>query len=233
MLTPGPPDPPDAIVFDLDGLLIDSEGAWARASQQVVEDLGGLWDEGVHRRLLGTGPAAAALVVAEYLGNRHDPAQIATRMLAAAVTEFGRGLDPRPGATDLVVALHGRLPLAVATNSSRMLAEHALSAVGLAERFETVVCADDVTAPKPAPEPYAQACAGCGARPGRSVALEDSPAGVQSATAAGLWVIGCPSLPDVTLSAHAVIASLADIDPDVLVQSGRGMGSRGSRDRPT
>lgn len=234
MPPPAPPFPPDAVVFDLDGLLVDSEGAWARATRRVVEDLGGPWDDGVHRLLLGTGPDAAARIVAAHLGHRHGPDAVAARMLVAAADEFATGLDPRPGALHLVAALHGRLPLAVATNSSRVLAEPALASSGLAGRFEAVVCADDVVAPKPAPEPYAKACAACGARAGRSVALEDSPAGTQSARAAGLWVIGCPSLPGVALpAADAVVASLAEVDADVLVQSARGTGSRGSRDRPT
>lgn len=229
-----PPHVPDAVVFDLDGLLVDSEDAWARASRQVVEELGGVWDDAVHRRLLGTGPAAAALLLAEYLGARHDPGDVARRMLAAATVQFAAGLEPRPGALALVAALHGRLPLAVATNSSRTLAQVALASVGLAEAFETVVCADDVAAPKPAPDPYLLACAHCAARPTRSVALEDSPAGTRSARTAGLWVIGCPSLPDVDLTAaHALVGSLVDVDADALVQSGRVEGSRGSRDSPT
>lgn len=230
----GPPHSVDAVVFDLDGLLIDSEDAWARATRRVVEDLGGHWDDAVHRLLLGTGPDAAARIVVEYLGGRHRPEAVAARMLAAAIAEFAGGLEPRPGARDLVTALHGLLPLAVATNSSRVLAERALACVGLAGMFETVVTADDVIAPKPAPEPYLLACVGCGARPERSVALEDSPAGTQSARAAGLWVIGCASLPDVALpAADVVVGSLAEVDPAALVQSVRVAGSRGSRDRPT
>lgn len=233
-MTPGPPFAPDAVVFDLDGLLIDSEGAWARASRWVVEDLGGIWHDGVHRRLLGSGPTEAARIVAEHLGCGHDPVAVAERMLAAAETEFAAGLDVRPGALDLVSALHGRVPLAVATNSVRILAEQALDGVALSGWFETIVCADDVAAPKPAPDPYLQACVDCGARPRRSVALEDSPAGTHAARSAGLWVIGCPSLPGVALpAADVVVASLADIDPAALVQSGRVAGSRGSRDRPT
>lgn len=224
---------PDAVVFDLDGLLVDSEHGWRRATRRVVLDLGGLWDDAVHDLVLGTGPAEAAQVVATYLGDGHHPEDVAHRMLAAAHDEFAAGLDMRGGALDLVKGLYGRLPLAVATNSPRVLADRALGSTGLSGFFEMVVTADDVAAPKPAPDPYAAACAGCGARPQRSVALEDSPAGTLSARAAGLWVIGCPSLPGVALpAAHTVVASLHDVDADALLQSWPA-GSRGSRDRPT
>ncbi|MEX0659268.1 MAG: HAD family phosphatase [Egibacteraceae bacterium] len=217
MPPPAPPFPPDAVVFDLDGLLVDSEDAWARASRRVVEDLGGCWQDAVHRRLLGSGPAEAARIVAGYLGGGHDPEAVAARMLAAAEAEFANGLVARPGALALVRALHGRLPLGVATNSVRVLAERALESVALSSWFETLVCADDVAAPKPAPDPYLLACANCDARPGRSVALEDSPAGSHAAQRAGLWVIGCPSLPGVVLpAADVVVASLADVDAAVL-----------------
>lgn len=214
-----PPFRPEAVVFDLDGLLVDSEDAWRRATRRVVEDLDGSWDDAVHRLLLGSGPAEAARVLAEYLGSRHEAADIGRRLFAAASVEFANGLQTRPHALELVRALHGRLPLAVATNSQRALADRALAGTGLAPWFDVVVCADDVSAPKPAPDPYALACAGCGARPARSVGLEDSPAGTMSAKAAGLWVIGCPSLVGVSLpAADVVVDSLSEVDAALLAR---------------
>lgn len=217
-----PPFRPEAVVFDLDGLLVDSEEAWRRATRRVVEDLEGRWDDAVHRLLLGSGPVEAARVLAEHLGDGHEATDIGPRLLAAARVEFAAGLVPRPHALELVRALHGRLPLAVATNSHRTLAEHALAGAGLAPWFDTVVCAEDVAAAKPAPDPYALACAGCGARPARSVALEDSPPGTMSAKAAGMWVIGCPSIVGVSLpAADVVVGSLTEIDADLLVRGPR------------
>lgn len=231
---PAPDCLPDAVIFDLDGLLVDSEHAWARADRRVVEDCGGVWDDSVHRRLIGRGPEDAARLLADHLDRRHRPADIAGWVLAAAQAEFATGLCARPGAMALVQALHGRVPLAVATNSSASLAAAALLATGLGERLDTVVCVDDVAAPKPAPDVYELACAKVGARPTRSVALDDSPSGVAAAKAAGLWVIGCPSLPDVVLAAaDAVVDSLSVIDADRLCQPARRAGSRGSLDSPT
>lgn len=222
------------MVFDLDGLLVDSEGAWARADRRVVEELGGTWEDGLHRRLVGRGPLEAAAVVAAFLGNRHAPEEIAARVLAAVEDELADGLTPRPGAVALVTSLHGRVPLAVATNSPRPLADRALAAVGLTARFAAVVTVDDVARPKPAPDVYRDACVGCAAEPGRSIALEDSPGGAEAARAAGLWVIGCPSLDGVEIpAAHEVVSDLEALVRLPLLQSSTTVGSRGSRDRPT
>lgn len=228
------PADPQAVVFDLDGLLVDSEPAWARADRRVVEDLGGRWEDGLHRRLVGRGPLEAAAVVAAFLGNRHRPEEIAVRVLAAVEDEFDGGLRARPGAVALVTALHGRMPLAVATNSPRTLADRALVQIGLAGAFEAVVSVDDVARPKPAPDPYRSACDGCGADPARSAALEDSPGGAEAARSAGLWVIGCPSVPGVEITAaHELVADLREVATGWLVQSSVTVGSRGRRDSPT
>ncbi|MBA2317294.1 MAG: HAD family phosphatase [Euzebyales bacterium] len=211
---------PEAVVFDLDGLLVDSEDAWGRAERAVVEGLGCPWDPAVRTLLLGRGPADAAAVLAEFL-DLHDPDEIGRRLLAAAEAEFRRGVPLLPGAGRLVAGLRGRLPLGVATNSLRRLAELAIASVALEGVFDAIVCADDVERPKPAPDLYTTACALLGADPARSVAFEDSPVGMRAARAAGLWVVGCPSFPgQPTDAAHAVIGSLREVDPGELLAAG-------------
>jgi HAD superfamily hydrolase (TIGR01509 family) len=206
-----PPFRPEGVVFDLDGLLVDSEAAWGRAERRVVVELGHPWDPAVRPLLLGRGPRDAARVLADFLGG-HDPEDIDRRLLVAAEQEFADGVGARPGARALIDALDGQLGLAVATNSRRVLAELALAGAGLAGRFAAVVCVEDVAAPKPAPDPYATACQLLGCDPGRAVAFEDSPVGVSSAKAAGMWVVGCPSVPGVTMAAaDVVVGTLADI----------------------
>lgn len=198
-------------MFDLDGLLVDSEGAWGRAEERVVLDLGHPWDSAIHALLLGKGPMDAAATLAAHLGSVH-PDEVEQRMLAAAAAEFRRGIEARPGARELVGSLRGRLPLAVATNSRRALAELVLASAGFDSGFQAVVCAEDVRAPKPHPDPYRTACALLRVDPARCVAFEDSPIGVAAAKAAGLWVVGCPSLPGQALaSADAVVRRLADV----------------------
>ena len=204
-----PPWAPEGVVFDLDGLLIDSEDAWGRAERRVVLDLGYPWDESIRTLLLGYGPEDAARALAEHLGGV-DPDELDRRMLDAALSEFSGGIAARPGAHDLVRALDGQVPLAVATNSRRAIAEPAVASAGFA--FDVVVCAEDVERPKPAPDPYRAACERLGVDPVRSVAFEDSSVGVASAKAAGLWVVGCPSFPGETLAeADVVVASLVEV----------------------
>ncbi len=213
----GPPFVPEAVVFDLDGLLVDSEDAWGAAERRVVLDYGKPWDPAVRTLLLGRGPDEASRVLAEYVGAR-DPREVERRTLQAVVREFERGILPRPGAAELVAALRGRVPLGVATNSRRVLAELSLEGAGLTSSVDTLVCVEDVAAPKPAPDVYVQACRRLGADPERSVALEDSPIGALAARDAGCWVIGCPSFPGTVLdTADALVACLTEVDPDELL----------------
>lgn len=209
-------------MFDLDGLLVDSEDAWGVAERRVVEGYGKPWDPEVRTAMLGTGAMEGATVLAEYLGVP-DPREVARRLLTAAVAEFQHGIAARRGARDLVEALRERgVPVGVATNARRVLAELSLTGSGLGALADTVVCAEDVARPKPAPDPYLAACAALGAEPGRCVGLEDSPVGVAAIKAAGLYAVGCPSMPGVTLAAaDAEVASLADIDVDALLGTAR------------
>jgi HAD superfamily hydrolase (TIGR01509 family) len=220
-VTAVPPFVPRAVVFDLDGVLVDSEGLWGHAEQRVVRELGYRWDPQIQSLLLGRGPDDAARRLAEHLeaaGPGPDVTEVARRLLLAAADEFRRSMAPRAGARELVEDLHGRLPLAVATNSRRVLVDLALEGAGLAGVFTAVVCADDVPAPKPDPAPYLLACRLLGVTAQRSVCIEDSPVGVASAKAAGLWVIGCASLPGQDLSAaDVVVERLEDVRADALL----------------
>jgi HAD superfamily hydrolase (TIGR01509 family) len=206
-------------VFDLDGLLVDSEDAWGEAERAVVASYDRPWDDAVRELLLGTGPEEAARRLAAHLGVP-DVAEVAARIDRAALAAFEGGIAIRPGARALVAGLSGLVPMAVATNSVRVLAERSLASAGLADLLPVVVTADDVAAPKPDPEPYAVACARLDADPSCAVAFEDSPVGMRSARAAGLWVVGCPSLVAVPADlADDVVASLAEVDPAVLLGS--------------
>lgn len=204
-----PPFEPVAAVFDLDGLLVDSEDAWGVAERRVVEGLGHEWDETIRTLLLGRGPRDAAATLAAFLGES-DVDRLERLVQDAAMEELRTGVVARPGAVALVEG--ACVPLAIATNSSRRLAEVALASVGLTAAFTVMVCVDDVAEPKPAPDPYRLACELLAVPPRRTVGLEDSPVGVASAKAAGLWVIGCPSFAGSDLShADAVVDSLSDV----------------------
>jgi HAD superfamily hydrolase (TIGR01509 family) len=135
-------------------------------------------------------------------------------MYDLAVEEIAAGAEPRPGAVELLAALDGRWPLAIASNAPRRHLIAGLERVGLHGSFAATVAIDDVGVPKPAPDLYLRACEMIGIEPQRSVALEDSPPGVAAARAAGLLVIGVPSVEGVELEADHGFASLAH--PEVL-----------------
>jgi HAD superfamily hydrolase (TIGR01509 family) len=197
------------IVFDLDGVLVDSEGIWADAEAATVAGLGGEYTTEISAMLYGRGHRDGARILAELYGGDHEA--IAATLLANALAGFGQGLEPLPGARELVVELRGRIPIAVASNSVRAIVETALAAAKLGG-FDAIVAGEDVEAPKPAPDPYLEACARLGVDPADAIGIEDSPVGIASAKAAGLYVIGVPSIRDQRLDeADLVVASLHDV----------------------
>lgn len=171
------------------------------------------------RRLLGAALDRAGELLAEWVGEspeRSGPL-LAEQLIAAyrdAVDEHG--VDPMPGAGELVVALADRVPVAVASNTREADTRRVLVRSGLPDVFTAIVCAGDGIAPKPAPDLYLAACAALRTDPSAAIAFEDSPTGVAAARAAGMHVIGVPSTPGVPLDAHRVVTSLADITVEIL-----------------
>lgn len=217
-VSPVPPFAPRAVVFDLDGVLVETEELWVIAEQRVVADLGGEWDDALRHAMLGRGPRDAAGELARHVGT-DDVDGILARLRRASRETFAEGIRPRAGARELVGALGKTLPLAVATNADRDLAAASLHAAGLTDAFTAVVTADDVREHKPAPEVYERACAALGVAPDQAVAFEDSPVGASAARAAGCWVIGCPAVPglDGIPSAHALIRALDEVSVPRLI----------------
>jgi HAD superfamily hydrolase (TIGR01509 family) len=202
------------IVFDNDGLLLDTEPCWTRAETAVFERHGHEFDLEAKRALVGTAPETAARVLERLLELPGRGEELSEELYALALEEIAAGAAPRPGAVELLGALDGRWPVAVASNSPRSHLLAGLTRTGLADRFDAVLGVEEVADPKPAPDLYLRACELLGAIPTGSVALEDSPPGVAAARAAGLYVLGVPSVAGVELEADAVFASLAE--PDVL-----------------
>jgi HAD superfamily hydrolase (TIGR01509 family) len=198
------------IVFDNDGLLLDTEPCWTRAETAVFEHHGHEFDLDAKRALVGTAPETAARVLERLLELPGRGEELAAELYALALEEIAAGAEPRPGAVELLGALDGRWPVAVASNSPRSHLLAGLTRTGLTDRFEAVIGVEDVAEPKPAPDLYLRACELLGAAPAGSLALEDSPPGVAAARAAGLYVVGVPSVAGVELEADAVFESLAD-----------------------
>lgn len=203
---------PRGVVFDNDGLLLDTEPCWTSAQESLFRAHGRSFDLAAKHELVGTSPVTAAPVLARLLGQPPEAGQsLSDEMYALALTKISAGATPRDGAVNLVGRLRAAgMPMAVASNAPRRHLLAGLRRVGLDAAFEVVMGVDDVDNPRPAPDLYLAACAALGVAPVSAIGLEDSPPGVAAAKAAGLWVIGIPSIPGVVLPADMVARSLAD-----------------------
>jgi HAD superfamily hydrolase (TIGR01509 family) len=206
----GAPAPPAAVVFDNDGLLLDTERAWTRAERRQFARYGVEFTLAHKHQLVGASGAVAEARMEQMLDLPGHGSRLMLELHELVWAEIDQGAPPMPGAAELVAALRERgTPVGLATNSTRAFVEKALAKSGLAGSFDIVVAADEVAHPKPAPDLYLTACAGLGADPADAVALEDSPTGAAAARAAGMFVIGIPSLDGIVLEADLVAPSLA------------------------
>ncbi len=186
---------PSAVVFDNDGLLLDTEEAWTRAEQRLFAALGREFTLEHKRILIGSSRTMAAAKLETILERAGEGEALMDELLRLVMEEALAGVAPRPGARRLLDRLSDAgVPLAVASNSEREFVERTLSSAGLfpAGPFAAVVSANDIDRPKPAPDIYLEACRLLGVAPSEAVALEDSPIGVASAAAAGMFVIAVP-----------------------------------------
>ncbi len=195
----------------MDGLLLDTEPLWHDAERELLERHGDTFSDADLEASHGRALVDTAAVFAERLGLPADAIEreIGEIMLAHYVA----GAPLHAGVRELVDALEGRVALAVASNTSADLVRRALDAVGLSA-LGVVVSGQDLGQPKPAPDVYVAACRALGVAPADAIAFEDSPMGVQSALAAGLFVVGVPERPDVDLvaaGAHLVLESLGEV----------------------
>jgi HAD superfamily hydrolase (TIGR01509 family) len=204
---------PAAVIFDNDGLTLDTEHTWTRAEAALYARYGTEFTLDHKREMLGTSGEKSALTMERHLDQpgRGDELRVELRELVHAELD-GTGVEPMPGAVELIDALRDSgTPIGLATNSGREFATRALRAAGIYYYFDAVVSAEDVARPKPAPDVYLAAAAELGAAPEDCVALEDSETGVAAAKAAGMTVIGVPSFPGIELgAADLVVASLRD-----------------------
>ena len=202
-----------AVVFDMDGLLLDTEVLWQRAEEELFRRHGARfsWDDKL--AVIGTSFAATSRYFAERLGRSPDEgAGLVNEMLEIMHGELQEQVEHRPGAVELVDRLRGHTRLALASNSPRRLVDTALSTARVGDAFEAIVTSDDVEHPKPAPDLYLLACERLGVAPGEALALEDSPSGVAAAKAAGLTCIAVPQFAGTDVSAaDRVIDSLEEL----------------------
>jgi HAD superfamily hydrolase (TIGR01509 family) len=210
-------DPRDdtAVLFDMDGLLIDSEPMWLESETAVMARLGADWTERDQAALLGGSLDRTVRYLLAKATRPAPPEVVAEWLMSDIIARVRRGGVPvRPGTRELVAATAAAgLPTALVTSSERGFMDAVLASTGL--RFGALVCADDVTATKPDPEPYLLAAKLLGVPPADCFALEDSPNGVASAEAAGCRVIAVPSLVPIPAGpGRTVVRSLLDLTAD-------------------
>lgn len=207
-----------AVLFDMDGLLIDSEPVWYDVESEVVTQLGGVWSHEHQAACIGGTLDASCRYIIDVTGSSVSVEELTAMLLAGMVEHFHAGLPLHKGALELVDSVRARgVPTALVSSSYRVLVDAALDRIG-ADRFDVSVVGDEISRGKPHPEPYLTACEKLAVDPARCVALEDASSGVQSAEAAGCVVVAVPSVaPIEALPTRPVLSSLVDVDVDWLL----------------
>jgi HAD superfamily hydrolase (TIGR01509 family) len=206
----------EAVVFDLDGVIVDSEPVWEQVRRQVVAEHGGRWAPDAQRRLMGMSTGEWARYLSQDLGVGLPPETIAAMVIEGMRARYREGVPLMPGAAEAVRTLAARWPLGLASSSPPALIDAVLDGTDLRECFTVTLSTEQVRRGKPAPDIYLAVTARLGRAPGNCAAVEDSTNGLRSAAAAGLVVIAVPHPryppePDALQAASLVLTSLADL----------------------
>ena len=201
---------PSAVVFDCDGLLLDTESVWQRAEDSVVAEHGAVLQEGDQHVLHGSTIEVAAELIARRSG--HSEAEVLASLHREFDSELATGIRTMPGAAEILQLVGAKVPLGCASNSWLESLDSKLSLGGMREHFTVLEASDTVERPKPAPDMYAAAARALGAAPSRTLAFEDSGTGARSAQDAGLRLIAVPAGGHDAPPADLVVPSLTDPD---------------------
>jgi HAD superfamily hydrolase (TIGR01509 family) len=212
---------PSAVLFDLDGVLIDSEQAWDAARRAVVAQTGGHWQPDSTTAMMGMSAPEWSNYLHDQLGVPLAPGEISDRVVARLLEGYRRELPLLPGAVAAVKRLAARWPLGLASSANRPVIDAVLAASGLAASFATTVSGDEVARGKPAPDIYLTAASKLNVAPETAAAVEDSSNGLRAASAAGTVVVAIPNRafpphPDALSLAAIVLDSLDELTPETL-----------------
>ncbi len=213
----------DAVVFDLDGVIIDSEQLWDEVREGLARERGGRWSEQAQADMMGMSSTEWSRYLHEVVGLPEPPEEINREVVRRMLGRYSEQLPLIDGAVDAVKRLKARWPLGVASSSNRELIDRVLEVSGLAPYFKATVSSEEVERGKPAPDVYLEAARRLGVEPSRSVAIEDSANGILSADAAGMRVVAIPNRAfpppaDVFARASVVLESIKELDPDVITE---------------
>jgi HAD superfamily hydrolase (TIGR01509 family) len=211
----------DAVVFDLDGVLIQSEEVWDAVRERYVRERGGRYDADVQRAMMGMSAPEWSTFLHEDAGIPDEPEAINRDVVELMLETYRHELPLLPGAVEAVRRVAEAFPLALASSSNRAIFEEVLELAGLTDCFRATVSSEEVERGKPAPDVYLEAARRLGAAPSSCAAVEDSHAGIRSAKSAGMRVIAIPNAsypPDdeALALADAVVGSLDDLTIVVL-----------------
>jgi HAD superfamily hydrolase (TIGR01509 family) len=213
----------EAVVFDLDGVLLDTEELWDEARRQVADARGGRWRDDAQRAMMGMSSPEWSRYMHEAIGVPDPPDEISKEVVARLEALYRERLPLVPGALEAVRRIGERWPLAIASSSNRPLIDLFLELTGTGGLFRATVSSEEVERGKPAPDVYLETARRLGVAPTRCAAVEDSDNGIRSAEAGGMRVIAIPNRvfppSDEALAlADAVLGSLDELTPEVVEQ---------------
>jgi HAD superfamily hydrolase (TIGR01509 family) len=216
---------PDSVIFDLDGVLMDSEQLWNEARESLVREAGGRWREDAPRAMMGMSSREWSTYMRGALAVDLDVGEISREVVRRMEQLYRVRLPLLPGAVETVRSLQRRWPLGLASSANREIIDLVLDAAALSDAFVATVSSEEVEHGKPAPDVYLEAARRVGADPGRCVAIEDSSNGLRSAVAAGMAVIAVPNPhyppeEDALVLAAACVDSIGNVSPELIERVG-------------
>jgi HAD superfamily hydrolase (TIGR01509 family) len=211
----------DAVVFDLDGVIVDSEHVWDEMRRQLAEERGGRWNDRASREMMGMSSVEWSQYMHDVIGLEESPEEINKEVVRRLEAIYRERLPLIPGAVDAVRALAARWPLGLASSSNRELIDLVLEVSSLDRYFRVTVSSEEVPRGKPAPDVYLAAAQRLGAAPERCAAVEDSEKGILSGRAAGMRVIAIPNphfppAPEALGEADVVLDWIAELTPEIV-----------------
>jgi HAD superfamily hydrolase (TIGR01509 family) len=217
---------PDAVIFDLDGVLLDSERSWNDAKEALVRDTGGRWLPEAPVVMMGMSSLEWSVYMRDELGVPMEPDAISRDVVRRMEESHRRELPLLPGAGDTVRALADRWPLGLASSSNREIIDLVLELTGFADAFRVTVSSEEVERGKPAPDVYLRAAEKLGVEPTRCVAVEESANGIRAGSAAGMPVVAIPNphyppAPDALALAAVTVSGVGEITPALVERASR------------
>ena len=210
-----------AVVFDLDGVLLDSEHVWDAVREQLVRERGGRWHDRAQRNMMGMSSHEWSRYMHDELGVPDTPEEISADVVRRLERLYRERLPTVPGAREAVERLAEHWPLGVASSSNRELIDLALELLGVADAFAATVSSEEVERGKPAPDVYIEAARRLAIQPSQAAAIEDSHNGILAAKAADLRVLAIPNRrfppgEDAVAQADVVLSSLAELTAEAV-----------------